>query len=224
MALLGKQVWRVLHHTDSLQYKVFKSKYFTNCSILDDEVKTNGSYAWQSILKAKQVVRLGARWRIGNGESVIVRKDKWLPTQHVSCIITPQINFPNNTRVSALIDEENSCWLEDRIRSEFLPYEAKVILSLPLNHGGAADKLIWSATKNGVYTTKSAYQLTLLMAEVGKAEAGPSNRDAHKSFCQQLWSLNAPSKIRHFIWRGRNDSLPTKQNLIRRVSIPNALS
>ena len=109
MALLGKQVWRLLHNTDSFLYKVFKSKYFPNCSILDDEVKTKGSYDWQSILKARQVVRLGARWRIGIGESVIVRNDEWLPTQHVSCIITPQRNLPNNTQVSALIDEENSC-------------------------------------------------------------------------------------------------------------------
>jgi len=109
LALLGKQVWRLLHNTDSLPYKVFKSKYFPNCSVLDDEVKKNGSYAWQSILKARQVVRLRARWRIGNRESVFVRKDKWLPTQHVSCIISPQRNFPNNTQVFALIDEENSC-------------------------------------------------------------------------------------------------------------------
>ena len=104
LALLGKQVWRLLHNTDSLFYKVFKSKYFPNCSTLDDEVKTNGSYAWQSILKARYVVRLRAGWRIGNGESVIVRKDKWLPTQHVNFIISPQRNFPNNTQVCALID------------------------------------------------------------------------------------------------------------------------
>ena len=140
LALLGKQVWRLLHNTDSLLYKVFKSKYFPNCSILDDEVKTKGSYTWQSILR--QVVRLEASWRIGNGESVIIRKDKWLPTPHVSCVISPQKNFPNNARVCALIDEENSCWIEDRVQGEFLPHEASAILSLPLNEGGAADKLI----------------------------------------------------------------------------------
>ena len=157
LALLGKQVWRLLHNTDSLLYKPFKSKYFPNCSILDDEVKTNGSYAWQGILKARQVVRMGARWRIGNGESVIIRQDKWLPTPHASCIILPQRNFPNNAQVCALIDEENSCWIEDRVQGEFLPSQTSAILSLPLNQGGAADKLIWSATKNGVYTTKTAY-------------------------------------------------------------------
>jgi len=53
LALLGKQVWRLLHNTNSLLYKVFKSKYFPNCSILDDKVKTKGPYAWQSILKAR---------------------------------------------------------------------------------------------------------------------------------------------------------------------------
>ena len=115
LALLGKQVWRLLHNTDSLLYKIFKSKYFPSCSILDDEVKIKGSYAWQGILNARQVVRLGARWWIGNGESVIIRKDKWLPTPHAGCIISPQRNFPNNAQVCALIDEENSSQIEEHV-------------------------------------------------------------------------------------------------------------
>ena len=53
LPLLGKQVWRLFHNTDSLLYKVFKSKYFPNCSILDDEVKIKGLYAWQGILKGR---------------------------------------------------------------------------------------------------------------------------------------------------------------------------
>ena len=59
LAMLGKQVWRLLHNKDSLFYKVFESKYFPNCSILDDGVKVKGSFAWQSILKTRRVVRLG---------------------------------------------------------------------------------------------------------------------------------------------------------------------
>ena len=55
LSLLGKQVWRVIHNTNSLFYKVFKAKYFPNCSILDEEVKTHGSYVWQSILKARSM-------------------------------------------------------------------------------------------------------------------------------------------------------------------------
>ena len=211
LALLGKQVWRLLHNTDSLFYKVFKARFFPNCSIMDEGVKLNGSYAWQSIMKARRVVGLGARWRIGNGRKVIIRKDKWLPNQHSSCIFPPQKNFPNNTRVYALIDENNSCWLEDRVRDEFLPHEAASILSLPLSHLGADDKLIWAAKNNGIYSTKTTYQL---LNDTTKSTAtGPSNRNVQKNFWKKVWSLNVPSKIQHFIWKACIDSLPTKLNL-----------
>ena len=72
LAMLGKQVWRLLHNQHSLFYKVFKAKYFPNGSILDDSVKVNGSYVWQSILRARRVVRMGRRWRIEDGKSVII--------------------------------------------------------------------------------------------------------------------------------------------------------
>nr|XP_023887877.1 uncharacterized protein LOC112000001 [Quercus suber] len=215
IAMLGKQVWRLLHNKDSLFYKVFKAKYFPNCSILDAGVKVNGSYAWQSILKAREVVQMGSKWRIGDGQSVMIHGDKWLPDLYSSCVVSPQKNFPNNTRVCALIDVENRCWMEDRIREEFLPHEAEAILSLPLSFNGKEDRLIWAETTNGYYTTKSTYRLLLKEAEA--ATPGTSNSAAQKLFWQELWSLNVPNKIRHFLWRAANDSLPTKKNLQKRI-------
>lgn len=63
----------------------------------------------------------------------------------------------------------------------------------------------------------------MLIAKEGEAKSGPSNRNAHKTFWLQAWSLNASSKILHFIWHACTDSLSTKQNLFKGLSIPNAL-
>lgn len=60
LALLGKQVWRLVHNTDSMFYKVFKARFFPNYSVLDSRVKTVGSYEWQSILKSRDVIKKGA--------------------------------------------------------------------------------------------------------------------------------------------------------------------
>ena len=181
-------------------------------------MKLNRSFAWQSILKARRLVRLGSKWRIGDGEYVRIRRDKWLPDLQASCVISPQKNFPNNTRVCALINEETDRWLEDKVREEFLPYEAKAIISIPLSTAGTEDKLIWSATSNGCYSTKSAYHL--LSKEAKFSEPGPSNPTTHKQFWRQLSSLNVPNKIRHFLWRASNDSLPMKKNLQKQNITP----
>ena len=100
------------------------------------------------------------------------------------------------------------------MREEFLPHEAEAIISIHLSTTGTEDKLIWSATSNGCYSTKSAYHLLSNKGEL--SEPGPSNPTAHKQFWRQLWSQYVPNKIRHFLWRASNDSLPTKKNLQKR--------
>ena len=55
--LLAKQTWRLLHNTNSLFYKVFKSKFFPNYSIMEAKEGYGGSYAWRSILKGREVIR-----------------------------------------------------------------------------------------------------------------------------------------------------------------------
>ena len=61
-ALLAKQVWRMMNNLDSLCFRVFKARFFLNCSILDVEEKVSGSYVWKSILSARDVIRKGMVW------------------------------------------------------------------------------------------------------------------------------------------------------------------
>ena len=56
-ALLAKQVWQMLKYPESLCHRVFKARFFPDCSILEATSLTGGSYAWKSILSAGDVVR-----------------------------------------------------------------------------------------------------------------------------------------------------------------------
>nr|POE71533.1 hypothetical protein CFP56_12764 [Quercus suber] len=71
----------------------------------------------------------------------------------------PPKHFPMNTKVCALMTENGTSWDEDRIRGEFLTFEACEILSIPLSPRRPVDRRIWKETKNGVYYMKSAYRL-----------------------------------------------------------------
>ena len=55
-ALLAKQVWRMMHNPDSLCFRVFKARFFLNCSILDAKDPNSSSYAWKSILSALKIL------------------------------------------------------------------------------------------------------------------------------------------------------------------------
>ena len=61
--LLAKQTWRLLHNKNSLFYRVFKSKFYPYCSIMEAKEGRGGSYAWSSILYGREVIRREAKWR-----------------------------------------------------------------------------------------------------------------------------------------------------------------
>ncbi|XP_023879876.2 putative ribonuclease H protein At1g65750 [Quercus suber] len=68
-AMLAKQVWRLLQNQDSLFFCFFKSKFFP-CGSIFDAKENKGSFAWRSILKGRDLIRSGLKWRIGNGSKV----------------------------------------------------------------------------------------------------------------------------------------------------------
>ena len=101
--LLGKQVWRLLNDTNSLLYRVFKAKFFPCCSILEANSRMKGSYAWQSILEAHDVIKNGSVWRVGNGKTIKIWKQRWLLEDHHRTVITPVPSILADSTLSDLI-------------------------------------------------------------------------------------------------------------------------
>ena len=103
-ALLAKQTWRLLHHKESLFYRVFKSKIFLNCSIVEATNSSSSYYAWHSILKGCDVLLKGVRWKVGSGESIGVWLDSWLPSFEHLRVLSPIVHGFKEARVADLID------------------------------------------------------------------------------------------------------------------------
>ena len=78
-ALLAKQAWRLPQNKNSLFYRVFKPNFFPHCSIMEVTKSQARSYAWRSILKGREVLKEGMRWRVANGSSIRIWSDPWLP-------------------------------------------------------------------------------------------------------------------------------------------------
>ena len=141
-ALLAKQVWRMLKNPESLCHRVCKARFFPNCSILEVPNSTSGFYAWKSKLSARNVVQKGVVWRIGDGKTVCIKEDKWLPDQVYNSVTSPLPSIPPDAKVSLLIDEASRSWNDEVVRQLFLPHEVKKILSIPISSRLPHDSLI----------------------------------------------------------------------------------
>ncbi|XP_023919950.1 uncharacterized mitochondrial protein AtMg00310-like [Quercus suber] len=107
-ALLAKQVWHMINNLDSLCHHVFKARFFLDCSILEAKDSIVGSYAWKSILSARDVIRKEMFWRIRNGESVRIKRDKWLPAQSSRSVISLIPQMATDSKVSEFIDHDSA--------------------------------------------------------------------------------------------------------------------
>ena len=207
-AMLAKQVWRLIHDKESLFYKVFKAKYFPNCSIFYAKSSTS-SFAWKSILWSKDLIEKGSIWRIGCGDSIRIYRDAWLPSPEgrISSLVS---HLAPESIVDALINSVTGWWNTNLINVCFYPPEAYLIKSLPLSLIPQPDTLVWRPEKSGCYSVKSGYKL-LYELDTIRSQA----TDSQKSFWKSIWKLKVPGKIKHFLWKACTNSLPTKENLLK---------
>ncbi|XP_075674872.1 putative mitochondrial protein AtMg00310 [Castanea sativa] len=127
LSLLAKQAWRFIHKTHSLFYKVYKSRYFPNCSFMDAELGINPSYVWRSLLAARDVIIEGSKWKVGDGRSIGVLTHIWL--SHKLIFLGEQ---QPGLMVKDLIDSNTMQWDREKIFDLFAHRRRMEILSIPL--------------------------------------------------------------------------------------------
>ncbi|XP_057444580.1 uncharacterized protein LOC130736815 [Lotus japonicus] len=211
-ALLAKQWWRLRTNPNCLLARILKARYHPSSELANAQIGYHPSYTWRSILGAKSVIDNGSAWRIGNGRSVRIWKDKWLPH-----MLTPRTGIGINTSdmlpvwVSELINNETHTWDTRKIAEFFTQPEAEMILKIPLPSQPRDDQLMWTHTKQGIYSVKSGHHSILSSND----EASTSNPTT-SSIWSNIWEVDIQPRCKEFIWRAAQNALPVKANLIRR--------
>lgn len=79
LALLAKQLWRIVTRPNLLVSQVIKARYFKGASLWMMESTGTDSWCWKSLLKAREILEVGLRKRVGDGKSISIWEDRWLP-------------------------------------------------------------------------------------------------------------------------------------------------
>ncbi|KAF3967747.1 hypothetical protein CMV_008289 [Castanea mollissima] len=164
---------------------------------MDAPICSQGSYAWKSILKGRNVLKKGLKWRIGTGGAVNLWTDPWLPTTIHPQIQSPVVQDFENAKVCSIINPISKCWDANLLNMLFLPNEVLLIQSIPLSQRPVEDKLVGSFNPSGVYTVKSGYKLLSQEVEVSDFRAQGVDNEVWK----MVWGLKVQNKIKNFIWR-----------------------
>ncbi|XP_033134838.1 uncharacterized protein LOC117127923 [Brassica rapa] len=199
LALLAKQLWRLLHHPESLLARVLKGRYFRYTNPLEISSSNAPSYGWRSMIAARDLLKKGLRRTIGSGFNTRVWFDDWIPSQ------TPRLAQDNGTwrnpklYVNHIIDHNTGEWIMDLIRNIFSPEDVNLILNIKPSHHIKPDGYCWTHTNSGLYTVKSGYELaSLIQEESTEKQILEPNINP---LLTKVRSLKAPRKIKHFLWQ-----------------------
>ena len=163
---------------------------------------------WHSLLAARDIIREGMRWKVGDGSSIEVSTQKWL--SHKPIFLGERTP---NLLVKDLLDTTTLQWDWEKIFDSFVHSTRMEILAILLPRSFTRDTLVWKETKSHTFLVKSAYQVVVRMKE--QIQVKHSTTQVDRAIWKKIWSLKGTPKVWTFIWRACSNILPTRDNLHR---------
>lgn len=211
-ALLAKQAWPILTNPTSLIARLYKGLYFPCIDFLQAKNGSQASYGWKSIQEGKALLHKGIRHRIGNGQSIRIWEDPWLPTLPPRPAHGPVLD--PNMRVADLWKENEREWEPNIFEGVLNPEDQSLAKELFLSKHAARDTYEWAYTQDACYTVRSGYWVaTHVDVEEEDLIRPPDGSTAMK---KEIWNLKIGPKIQHFLWRCLSGALSTATQLCKR--------
>lgn len=214
LALLAKQVWRLLVYPHSLLARVLKGRYYRHSNPLRTGKAHNPSYGWCSLMAAKHVLEGSLCRTIGTGARTMVWEDVWIPGSPARPAHPARLDYDPDLRVHHLINFETKQWdeafISEVIRAEDIPG----ILELKISKTGRHDGYVWKHTLSGNYTVKTGYEVAVAQRknQSDSQVLEPSIRDLKS----KVWKLKTARKIKQFLWLALSSFVASASKLVER--------
>ncbi|GER34282.1 RNA-directed DNA polymerase (reversetranscriptase)-related family protein [Striga asiatica] len=178
---LTRRLWRLLSFPDSLVARVIKGRYYPNSNLFEAKKRNSDSWMWRSWLNARDSLKRGVRFKIGDGKSIDIWKDPWVPNLSQ---FTPSCHSSRDREELKTVSDPfltgKNKWDKKLVRQTFNPYEAEEILSIRLSLFANKDKLVWHFGVNGEFSVKSTYETIVAKMERDTSKVGPSCSNGQK--------------------------------------------
>lgn len=190
LALLGKQAWRMIQNPNTLMSRIYKARYFPGTDFLNAKVGSNPSFIWRSVWESQKVIKAGARWRVGDGNSINIWTDPWLPNEGNGLVQSERVQGMETTKVSHLLTAEGTRWNEAILNDLFHERDKNHIMNIPLSSTSTPDKLYWSWEGKGNYSVRSCYRAQVF-----------EEHEFNDKEWTVMWGLDILPKVKNFFWR-----------------------
>ena len=156
IALLAKQVWRIINNLEAMWVKILKGRYFSRGSILETKKGLRVSWAWSSILEGIYFFKEIMMWQVMNGEEMDFWNDKWLSRECLKDIVNEDVE--GKARVADYIVREGK-WKVEQLKEKIGDEVIKKIEAIPISVNGERDRILWPSVRDEEYSMKTGYHI-----------------------------------------------------------------
>lgn len=140
-------------------------------------------------------VRNWSFWVVGKGDKIQIWRDNWIPgKQTPPTFVGTQEETGSYEKVSDLIDAHSITWKVDVVRKLFNNADAEKILQIRLFATGD-DRLVWTLTRNGQFTVRSAYNK---LVDIKTNLQANYDEEAAKLY-KKIWDIDTLPRVKNFI-------------------------
>lgn len=164
------------------------------------------SFIWSGIWTAKEELKKGFRWVLGNGGDIVATKDQWLRSKGDFRVEQSHRYEGRTELVSSLFNANSKSWNVGLINSMFEGVDVAAILSTSIPQREVKDRVAWTGTSNGIYSAKSGYNFWF------ERMVGVDHVPQHQGW-SKVWRLSLPHKVKIFIRRFCRNNIPVRMRL-----------